>query len=109
MKKVVLKDGTEIFNCLDSTTSNEIVFARTTYAEAGAVFDLVNDVNASSIQVFDEEDKLITKGADLILLHNFTLDKKDDDIIGTFKTRVKTSMEKMQDEIVELQEAVIGE
>jgi len=108
MKKVVLKDGTEILNCLDSTTSNEVIFIRPTYEEAGAVLNSVTPENAAIIKVYSDNETLLTQGTDLILLPNYILSQESDGVIASFRTRVKTAIEKMQDEIVELQEAVIG-
>lgn len=108
MRKVVLKDNTKITNCTDSTTTNEIIVLRDTYAEAGAILDTVTPESASVIKVYDEKNELVAEGADLVLIDGGKLDKVENGVTVTFTTRVKTQTEKMQDEIEELQEAIIG-
>ena len=107
MKKVILSDGTTITNCTDSTTSNEIYALRETYEQAGAVRDLFTEENAKTITVKDENDITVTVGADLVLISGGELIENPDGIVCCVKTRVKSNMEKMQDEIAELQEIVI--
>lgn len=109
MKKVILANGTEITNCTDSTTSNEIYVLRDTYALAGAVRDLFTAENAKTIVVKDENDVTITVGADLVLIDGAELSSAVGGVICAIKTRVKSEVEKMQDEIAELQELVIEE
>lgn len=107
MKKVVLKDGTEIVNCTDSTTSNEIYALRSTFAEAGAVLDKVTPENASCVKVYDADGNLITEGSDLVFVDRFSIRKVDNGVEVAFFTRVKTEMEVVHDEISELQEVVL--
>lgn len=108
MKYVVLADNTRIVNCTDSTTSNEIFAVRESYLEAGSVRDLFTDENATVISVYDSEDKLVTKGSNLVLIPGATITEQDGKFICEIKTRVKTEMETIKDEISELQEAVLG-
>lgn len=107
MKKVILADGTVIENCTDSTTTNEICALRANYAEAGAVRDSFNADNAVAIEVQDESGQVIIKAGDLVLLDGATLEKQNDGVVCKVQTRVKSDVEKMQDEIAELQEAII--
>lgn len=107
MKKVILADGTIIDNCTDSTTSNEIYALRSSYETAGAVRDLFTTTNSKTIEVQDEEGKIVTKGADLVLLDGCTITTTDDGYVCQIRTRIKTETEIMQDQIAELQEAVI--
>lgn len=107
MKKIILADGTIIQNCTDSTTSNEIYALRNTYGEAGAVRDSFTAENSTTITVENENDEIETVGADLILLDGATLTKTDDGFVCQIRTRVKTEVEKMQDQIAELQEVII--
>ena len=109
MKKVILKDGTQINNCTDSTTTNEIYALRESYEQAGAVRDLFTAENASVIEVQDSEGEVITRNANLVLIDGATINPSDDGFVCVIKTRVKTETEIMKDEIAELQEAVIGE
>lgn len=107
MKKVILADGTIISNCTDSTTTNEIYVLRESYGDAGAVRDLFNQTNASLIKVEDENGDLLTKNANLVLLEDVSISPVDGGYVCLIKTRVKTEMEIMKDEIAELQEAII--
>lgn len=107
MKKVVLKDGTVIENCTDSTTSNEIYALRKSYEEAGAVRDCFTSENSKTITVKSENDEVITVGADLVLLDGCSINPTEGGYVCAIKTRVKSEMEKMKDEIAELQEIVI--
>ena len=107
MKKIILADSTIITNCTDSTTSNEIYALRSTYGEAGAVRDLFTAENSKVITVTDENDTVITKGTNLVLLDGATITPADDGYVCQIKTRVKTETEIMKDEIAELQEAII--
>lgn len=109
MRKVILADGTLIPNCTDSTTSNEIFALRNTYEEAGAVRDLFTPDNSLRIEVKNENDETVVLGTDLILLEGATLSSTGTGVICTITTRVKTELEKMQDEISELQEVIIEE
>ena len=109
MRKVILKDGTIITGCTDSTTVDRVFALRGTYTEAGAVLDLITPENASVIKVYDENDQLITSGGDLILLPDIRSEKTDDGVIVSFGVRRKTEIEVMKDEISELQDVVIGE
>lgn len=108
MKYVILADNTRIDNCNDSTTSNSVFAIRDNYGDAGDVRDLFTAENATVIKVFNENDEEVTKGVDLVLLPGVKLTESEDGkIICEIDTRIKTEMEKIQDEIAELQEAII--
>lgn len=109
MKYVILADGTRIDNCNDSTTSNSIFAVRSSYEEAGAVRDLFTAENSTVIKVYNDKDEEQVIGADLILLDGAKLTVNGEDVICEITTRVKTEMEKVHDEITELQDAVIGD
>lgn len=108
MKKVILTDGTIINNCTDSTTSNEIYALKDSYGDAGAVRDLFTTKNSSTIVVKDENDDIVAKGINLVLMNGATIIPENDKFICIIKTRIKTETEIMKDEIAELQEVVIG-
>lgn len=109
MRKVVLLDGTVVDNLSDSTTANSIVAERPTYGEAGAVRDLFTPENSKTIRILNEQDEEVAVGANLILLGGCKIDDFGSIKRATIETRYKTPTELMQDEIVELQEAIIGE
>ena len=108
MKYVVLADGTRIDNCNDSTTPNEIYVIRETYGEAAAVRDLFTAENASVIRVYNSNDILDSVGSDLVLEDRANLFPSVEGIICNIIVRAKTNEEKMQDEIRELQDVVLG-
>ena len=109
MRKVKLADGRVIANCTNSTTTTEIYILRENYGDAGAMRDSFTPENSKNIVVYDENDEEITSGVDLILNPGCELidSTEEDGIICKVTTRVKTDIEKMQDEIVELQEVII--
>ena len=109
MKSVLLTDGTRIINCSEATTSDSIYIVRDSYEAVGAIRDLFTDNNTNVIIVYDENEQEVNKGIDLILLHGSNIIENEDSIICEVKLRTKTEIEKMQDQITELQEAVIGE
>lgn len=108
MYKVILFDGTEITNCLDGTTSDVIRHGGETYAEAASVMDIIRDENASVIRVEDEDGTVISSSGNLALIPGGTLEV---DTAGNkvciINLRHKTEMEIIQDQIAELQEAII--
>ena len=116
MYYVVLADGTRIDNCSGSTTSNYICAIRDNYADAGAVRDLITPENAAVIRVYrvdsdkeGSEPVEITVGADLVLIPGADLVEVMDKVECRITTRVKTDVEKLQDEVSELQDVVIGD
>lgn len=108
MKYVILADNTRIDNCSDSTTSNEIFAVRNSYEEAGAVRDLFTDENSIVVCVYDEQDQLVTKGSNLVLVSGAVIEEQNDKFICAITTRGKSEIETIKDEITELQEAVLG-
>lgn len=106
MKYIKLADNTIIAGCSDSTTAYEIEIVRDTYEAAGIEADKINDFNISAISVYNELDELTTKGINLIL-SSISINECDDYAIAHIRTRNKTQTETMQEEIAELQEAVI--
>ncbi len=109
MKYVILRDRTRIDNCNDSTTSNSIFAVRDSYEAAGAVRDLFNPENSSVIRVYNEDGTESVVGSDLVLQAGCRITEDGDKFVCEITTRVKTAEEKMQDEIAELQEVVLGE
>lgn len=110
MKYVILLDGTRINDCNDSTTSNSIFAVRDTYEEAGAVRDLFNINNAKAIKVFEEgTDAEVAFGSDLVLIPGCTITEDGEKFVCEITTRIKTEVEKLQDQINELQDVVIEE
>ena len=108
MLKVILADGTVIENCTESTTANEIFVLRDTYEAAAAVRDLFTNENTKIIKVQDSDGQIISVNVDLILIEGARLiEEKERGIICVITTRFKTEMEKMQDQIAELQEVII--
>lgn len=108
MKYVVLLDGTMVENCSDSTTSNSIFAIRSNYEEAGAVRDTFTKTNAAVIRVFNEEGTEVAVGSDLVLLDGANLIANGDGTVTCeITTRAKTELEKMHDEISELQDVVV--
>lgn len=109
MKYVILTDGTQIDNCTDSTTSQNIVVLRDTYALAGAVRDLFTDDNTSVIEVYEEDGTTSVIGSNLVLVSGCTISETTDGYTCVITLRGKTNEEKMQEEIAELQEIVLEE
>lgn len=109
MKYVILADGTRIDNCNDSTTVNSIFAVRDSYGNAAAVRDLFSSANAKNITVYDEEDKVVTSGADLVLVDGVSVAPGNSGFVAEITTRVKSHDEIIEDQIAELQEAVLGE
>lgn len=107
MRKVILADKTVIPNCTDNTTSTEILAVRPTYGEAGAVRDLFTPENSIRIEVKNEDDETVVLNSDLVLLEGADLNETENGVICRVRTRVKTELELMHDEIAELQEVVI--
>lgn len=108
MKKVILADGTVINRCTDSTTANSIFALRDTFAEAAAVRDLFNKENSKVIRIETEAGEEVTTGSNLVLLPDCILAEVPDGVQAEIKTRYKTEIELLQDEVTELQEVVIG-
>lgn len=110
MKLVVLTDGTRIENCADGTSANTIMAVRDSYGNAGAVRDLFTAENSKVIKVYDvgEEETLESTAPDRVLIAGATISENGGNFICTINTRVKSDTEKMQDEIAELQEAILG-
>lgn len=111
MKLVVLTDGTRIENCADGTSANTIMAVRDSYGNAGAVRDLFTAENSKVIKVYNvvgEEETLESTASDRVLIAGATISENGDEFICTINTRVKSETEKMQDEIAELQEAILG-
>lgn len=107
MKYVILADGTRIDNCNDSTTSNSIFAVRDSYAAAGLVRDNFNSENSSVVRVFNSDDTEDTVGSDLVLLPGCIITEDGANFVCQITLRAKTDNEKMQDEIAELQEAIL--
>ena len=105
---VILADGTKIENCTNSTTSNSVFAVRNSYSAAGAVRDQFTAENAKVITVYDDEDQETTSGADLVLIPGCKITEDGENFVCEIDTRVKTNEEKMQDEIAELQEAILN-
>lgn len=108
MRHIILSDNTRIDNCSNSATAHNIVAIRDTYEEAGAVMDLFTSENSETIKVYDENDTLVETGINLKLLDNVTIMKSNDKIQIEILLHDKTEIELLQDQIAELQEAVIG-
>lgn len=109
MKYVLLADGTRIDNCSDSTTSNSIFAVRSSYGDAGAVRDLFNNKNTAVIRVYNEAtDTESTVGADLVLIPGCTITEDSGTFVCEISTRVKTEMEKINDELHEIQDVLLG-
>lgn len=109
MKTVILSDGTRIDGCSDSTTVNSVLAIRETYGEAGAVRDLFTDKNTGAIRILNEDGSVYATGNSLKLLDDATLRATVDGVICEITLRNKTELEVMQDQISELQEAIIEE
>lgn len=108
MKTVKLLGGITIENCSDSTTSNAIYAERGSYGEAGAVRDLFTSENSDVVKVY-QNGEVVDTGADLVLLPGCSITNPSEDVFVCEVTlRTKSDTEKMQEEIAELQEAVIG-
>lgn len=110
MYYVLLADGTRIDNCTENTTSNEIYAVRDSFAAAAAVMDLFTKENCRTVQVFNERDELVTMGTDLSLNPGMDIHHEEDapDYIACVTLRNKSEMEVLQDQIAELQDAVIN-
>ena len=106
--KVVLKDGTTITGCTDSTSCNGVYIKRNNFANAGVELDKINSENVKEIKVYNDEDELIDSAVDLVFSGYFIDSYEENGVVVVFTTRAKTNEEKMQDEIAELQEAIIG-
>lgn len=109
MKAVILADGTRIENISDSSTADAILAIRANYAEAGAVRDIFTDANTSSFEIVDENGQKIVSASFIKLLPGAELIESADGIICQTNFRAKTDIEKLQDQITELQDVVIGE
>lgn len=110
MYYVILADGTRIDNCTETTTSNEIYAVRDSFAAAAAVMDLFTKDNCKTVQVFNENNELVTMGSDLSLNPGMDIHHEEDapDYIACVTLRNKSEMEVLQDQIAELQDAVIN-
>ena len=108
MKKVILTDNTKIEKCTDSTTSQYIEAFRSSYEDAGAVRDLITADNSEVITVHNEDDTVAVTGSDLVLLSGCEIKEVTDGFVCIISLRNKTTEEKMQQQIEELQEAVLG-
>ena len=109
MKYVVLADGTRIENCSDSTTSTSIFPIRSSYGEAAAVRDTITALNGKNVRVYDENNQMTTSGADLVLIEGVSVHFSDGvGYVAEISLRNKTRDERIDDQIAELQEAVIG-
>ncbi len=102
-----LADNTIIENISASSTPYSIIAIRETYGDAGAVRDNLTVENSTSITIFNDNDEEVAIGSELMLLDDVTLRKSTDGIIVEVKTRDKTDIEKLQDQIIELQDAII--
>ena len=109
MKIVVLTDGTRIEGCSDSTTVNSVLAVRETYEAAGAVRDLFTDENSGAIRILNSDGTEYTTGSGLKLLDDAALRATVDGVICEISLRNKTEIEILQDQIAELQEAIIEE
>ena len=109
MRTVILADDTRIENCSDSSSVNSIIAVRGTYGEAGAIRDSFTEENSGVIRIEDEEGNPIASSGSLILLPDVTLRETAGGVIVEVRLRNKTEMELMQDQIAELQEAIIEE
>lgn len=108
MKYVILADGTRIDNCSDSTTSNEIFAIRNSFANAGAVRDFITEENVAVVTVYNDKNEKVAEGSDLVIDGNTSLYGEEENITCQIRTRMKTNEEKMQDQIAELQKAILG-
>lgn len=108
MRYVILGDGTRIDNCSNSTTSHSILALRDTYANAGAVRDIITQEAAEVVKVFNEDDTVVETGTNLKLVDGANLIVSGEDIICEITLADKTEIEILQDQIAELQEVIIG-
>ena len=104
---LLLKDNTRINNVSPSSSPTEIVIIRDSYETAGAVRDLFNLSNSSVIRLYNENGTKADSAADLILLGGCELIVSQEGVLCKVSLRYKTTDEKLQDEIVELQDAII--
>ena len=109
MRTVILADDTRIENCSDSTSVNSVVAVRGTYSEAGAIRDLFTEENSSIIRIEDHEGNLVASSGSLVLLPGVSIRDTAGGVIVEVNLRNKTELEIMQDQITELQEAIIEE
>lgn len=107
MYYIKLADGTVIQNCAEGTTSDNIIHTGETYADAVSIMDDVTAENTSTIRVYNADDEVVTVGTDLVLNEGATIGETDDYKFCTITLRHKSEMELMQDQISELQEAII--
>ena len=109
MRYVILTDGTRINDCSNSTTGHAILALRDTYEEAGAVRDAVTDENAETVKVFNDDGTEIETVFNLKLVDGASLLPSGNKIQCEITFRDKTEIEILQDQIAELQEAIIEE
>lgn len=108
MKYVILADGTRIEGCTYSTNPENITVQRDSFGEAGAVRDLFTDSNSSVIKVYDDETEAAPiVGTNLVLLPGAELVSDGGYFFCMIKLRVKTKDELINEQIAELQEAII--
>lgn len=106
---IKLTDGTIINNCAEGTTSDTIIHTGETYADAVSILNDMTEDNSSSIRVYNENDEEVASGGNLVLNDTATVGTEDGAKVCVVTLRHKTNEEIMQDEIAELQEAIIEE
>ena len=109
MYYIKLTNGTTINNCTEETIPNNIVHVGETYADAVSILNEMTEENTSSIRVYNENDELVSSEGNLVLSNSAVVINKGEYKTCTVTLRRKSEMEVMQDQISELQEAIIEE
>lgn len=107
MYHVILFDGTRIDNCLEFTTSDTIVHAGETYSDAVSILDVITPQNAKVVRVYNGDNLEVAHGGDLVLNPGGSLGESDGYKTCTVTLRAKTRDELLDEQISELQDAIL--
>lgn len=105
----LLTDGTRVEGLSASSTASSLLAIREDYGKAGAVRDLFTKENSGTVRLFNDDGSEAGVGTNLKLMDGATLRQSLDCVLCEITFTFKTELEILQDEITELQDAIIGE
>lgn len=109
MRYVKLSDGTTIRDCSDATTCFEIFAIRDTAADAASVSEVITNDNCRNIKVFDQDSEtLISSATNLKRDPGCRVEELGDKYVCWIMLSSMSRLDIVEEEIAELQEAIIG-
>ena len=106
MKSVKLADGTILNNCQSMSSATEIFVLRDTYEEAGAIADSITPESVKHVIVYQDDGTIADEAFNLILLGT-ELRSQGQQIEVVIRSREKSEIEDLYDQVAELQEAIL--